>query len=390
MNNKVIILGEDGYNTLGVIRSFGKMGISSFLLLISPKKKGYILKSRYLNEIKIVVNYEAALIFLTTEFIKEKCSPIIITTSDTAASIIDLHRNELKDYFILSYAGKEDGNIVGLMDKEKMGKLAINSGFNVPKTWHLLNTSEIKEKMKFPCIVKPLKSIEGSKQDIKICKEKKDLETILHNSNFITKPLLIQQFIETDYEILIIGCRFMSNGKVSIPGLFKRFRTYPYPGGASSFGLITTDVKKYIDVTYVTNLLVESDYYGLFSIEFGMCKDTLYFFEINYRNDGTSHYFDKAGINLPYLWALDAAGEKIDNLLHFPSISYYFIDEIGDFLNAFERRISYKQWFKDFRKAQVFMYYDKKDKKPFFSILSVRLCWVIYRMLKWIFRNVRK
>lgn len=43
-------------------------------------------------------------------------------------------------------------------------------------------------------------------------------------------------------------------------------------------------------------------YVGPFSVELGHSNNKNYFFEINLRNDGTSHYFYKAGIYIPYFF----------------------------------------------------------------------------------------
>ena len=387
IKGKVIVFGEDGYNALGVVRSFGKLGISPFLLLVA-KKKGCVFYSRYIKECKIVHDYEEGISFLENYFAIEAYPPVIITTGDLAASVVDKYYNRLKGRFILSNAAGTEGRLIRLMDKEGMVKLAEESGFTVPRTWHLAVGDYVDENITYPCIVKPLKSIEGIKQDIQVCWNQRELEIILSDSNHATKEFVVQQYIKTDYEMLLIGCRFLSDGSTVVPGLFKRSRCYPSPGGPSSFGLITTKVEKYIDISPIVNLVEKADYYGLFSIELGMSGNIPYFFEINYRNDGTSHYFDKAGINLPYLWVKDAMGEKTERSV-LPPTTYYFIDEIGDFLNAVERRITFRQWLTDFRKAEVFMYYDKADRKPFFYVLPLRIVWVFYRVFMFL-KNTRK
>lgn len=386
VKGKVIVFGEDGCNALGVVRSFGKLDISPFLLLVA--KKGCVFYSRYTKEYKIVHDYEEGITFLENYFVTEANPPVIIATGDLAAGVIDKYYNRLKGHFILSHAADTEGRLIRLMDKEGMGKLAEECGFTVPRTWHLAVGDDMDENITYPCIVKPLKSVEGRKQDIQICRNKKELEIILSDFNHITKEFVIQQYIETDYEMLLIGCRFLSDGHTIVPGLFKRPRFYPSPGGPGSFGLITTKVEEYIDISPIINLVEKVDYYGLFSVELGMRDNTPYFFEINYRNDGTSHYFDKAGINLPYLWVKDAMGEKVERFV-LPPIAYYFIDEIGDFLNVIERQITFRQWLADFRKAEVFMYYDKVDRKPFFYVLPLRVVWVVYRMLRYLKYNIK-
>ena len=85
---KAIVIGGNHYNTLGVIRSLGEMGVPVYLILIS-EKGGYVSKSKYIVNSWYVDNSEDAIInVLSNNFINEECKPVIIPTSDFAMKTI--------------------------------------------------------------------------------------------------------------------------------------------------------------------------------------------------------------------------------------------------------------------------------------------------------------
>ena len=47
MNNKVLIIGADHHNTLGLVESLGQRGIKSYVLIVAEVKKSFVLKSKY-------------------------------------------------------------------------------------------------------------------------------------------------------------------------------------------------------------------------------------------------------------------------------------------------------------------------------------------------------
>lgn len=89
----------------------------------------------------------------------------------------------------------------------------------------------------------------------------------------------------------------MMDKKICIAGALIRDR---FCGtGESSHGLITPQLPSCVNVNHIEEYLERIDYYGLFSFEYGMNNNQAYFFEVNLRNDGTSHFFYQAGANIP-------------------------------------------------------------------------------------------
>ena len=46
--NKVVVIGGDHHNTLGVIRGLGEKGIAPDLILVTPSKMTYVDASKYI------------------------------------------------------------------------------------------------------------------------------------------------------------------------------------------------------------------------------------------------------------------------------------------------------------------------------------------------------
>ena len=103
----------------------------------------------------------------------------------------------------------------------------------------------------------------------------------------------------------------------------------------------------------------------MFSVEYGLLDDRAYFFEINLRNDGTSHYFYQAGVNLPLAYVLSASGKDYTSVLTNITCEQWFIDEIFDVENVILGRVSKANWKKDLEQATIFKYYDKNDVVPY-------------------------
>lgn len=379
----VIIFGDDGYNTLGVIRSLGKENVEFFLLLVSKKKLNYTLYSRYTTAFEIVRNEQEGIDFLLSNKTFENST--IIPTSDSSVALLDSNYSLLKVKYIFPNAG-EDNVINKLMDKSVMNSYASKAGLNIPATFNYSKGDMFPPNINYPIIIKPSKSILGSKKDISICNNKKELIDSINKSHN-TQDFLIQQYIDKDFEILLIGASLKINNKVIVPGVFKKLRWY-LEGDDASMGVITTDVEQFIDIDNIIEFVNSLEYYGPFSIEFGVMDGIPYFYEINMRNDGTSHYFNKANINIPYLWVLDSYSFDIVDYCDFNDEDYYFIDELGDYLNIATNNTSIKQWYKDLRSAEVYKYFNRNDLKPFFLVLPKMFLLSVYKVIKLIFKDL--
>lgn len=374
----VIVFGSAGYNTLGVIRNLAhKSDIKTFLLLIKSSQMRATLMSNACKDYKIVKNAKEGITYLDKYFNSQE-KAIILPTSDLAEYYLDKNYNLLKNRFTFPNAGKQ-GRVGELMDKILMTDIARKNGISVPYSLHYDKNSELPDTVPYPCIIKPLKSISGNKVDIKICQNRAELLEAINTSTH-TQEFIIQQYIKREYDILLIGCRLLS-GEIFLAGIFKKLR-WVSNGEDGSWGIITNSIEEYIDKTKTIKFLQSLDYFGPFSIEYGVENNIPYFFEINLRNDGTSHYFNCLNINLPYTWIKGCINPHIDYTASKPTKEFYFIDEFGDFTNIMTTKLTFKQWRKDFNQAKVFKYFSKSDLLPFLFMAPRRIGKTLFLIIK--------
>lgn len=366
--NKVVVIGGDHHNTLGVIRGLGERGIKSELILVTPSKmtfvnySGYLLNSTKLNDDGKIVET------LLARFKNEQEKPVIICCSDSSAGIIDENWEKLVPYFFLPGADKQ-GRISILMSKKRMADLAIEVGLNIPPTIYIENSKEELDKILLPCIIKPLESRKGSKTEISICKTRDELNAYAEQHD-ISKDQ-IQYFIDKDFEYQLIGCS--TKNEIIIPGVSKILR--PCRGSNTSFLHYTQLDDGFCEIEKCKEFVRRTGYHGLFSLEFLRDKSgNDYFMEINFRNDGNAICVTAAGISLPYIWYLDCIGADYSQESNKEIKPVYVMPDMAELKLLVTRQISIKDYVSDFKKTNRFMEYDKKDKKPFWKLVQFHVC----------------
>src|SRR5699024_9531972 len=98
--NKIIVLGGNHHNGLGIIRSLGEMGIGVYFIAIGVKKS-FVVKSKYIKRYWIVEQEKEVLDILIQNFGKDQFKSIIIPSDDNSATIIDENLDYLIDNFII-------------------------------------------------------------------------------------------------------------------------------------------------------------------------------------------------------------------------------------------------------------------------------------------------
>lgn len=372
----LIVVGCDDYNTLGCVRGFWQKGVVFTLLLVSEEKHNMVLKSHAVKDYMIVANEDEAVNWLVNHAGNAN-NTVLLPTSDKMESQIDLHSLELEKSYIFPHSSKQ-GEVTRMMNKDIQVELARKAGLNVPKTFYYHKEDAIPEGIVYPAIVKQERSTEGRKRKMLVCNNEADLKNAIEQSPE-THDFLIQQYVRRDYELLLIGCR-LTDGRVWLPAIFKKER-WMLKGGDGSYGIISTKVNDYFSqMDEVKRLLGDMDYYGPFSIEFGVEDEKVFFYEVNMRNDGTSHYYYPAGVYVPYVYYLDCAGELKNSDMMASGLEHYFIDEFGDMRNFFHG-LSLHRWFSDIHKAKAYKYYWKGDNAPFRSMAPHSIVASIYKMI---------
>lgn len=361
---KIIVFGNDHTNSVGVIQSLGKAGYKPVGLLYG-ERTDLVKSSKYTSSIITARDPQACIDKLLETTFDANARIPIIATCDMAALTLERNADRLKVRFIFEHSTHY--TLEYLAKKEIQVRLATEAGFHVPKTWNLKDSKTIPDDVCFPCLIKPSVSCEGAKSDIRVCKTKKELESNLDSLKY-TKNVLLQQYIERDYEISILGCG-LSTGKCIIPAIENKLTLYPKYVGleclANMQPLDDHEIKSSIE-----NLIASIGYVGLFSVEMMHCKTNgkFYFTEINLRNDGAEAFVTKYGANLPLNHVEDLIGLPLTEQKEFhPG---YYIWDFHHFLSLIHRDISLCTWIKEIKQSNGFMLYFKEDKKPFYKQYS--------------------
>lgn len=359
--NEVIIIGGNHHNALGVIRALGEVGFSPILILTTKEKKPFVSYSKYLKRVIVLESDEKIIETLLSKCKSKESKSVVICCSDSSSSIIDLNRDKLLPFFCLPGA-KEQGRITYLMNKQVMSDLATSVGLQVPIT--LLGKEIDNNNLPLPCIIKPIISKDGTKQEIHICYSKEEVNKYVNEIG--QEKVQVQEFIDKEFEYQLIGCS--TSKEVIIPGISKIIR--PCKGSNTSFLHYEPVDNGLYNINKCKEFVERTGYKGLFSVEFLRDKKGVDFFmEINFRNDGNAICVTEAGVNLPYIWYLSSL--DLEYIQESSKIvkNCYIMPDWAEFELLHTRQISFGDFYRDLKKTNRFMEYDKKDPKPFWRML---------------------
>lgn len=360
VNNKIIIWGVDDYNVLGLFRQLGNRGLD-IEFLIFQGVKNCATASKYCKKYHEELSLEGGLKYLLATYSKEKIKPIIINSNDLIAEYIDIHQTELLPYFIIPRTGVP-GNLKKYDNKGVMTDLAAKLGFLIPQSFCCKWDTPIPD-IKYPCLLKPTHQTEGKYNEFKfkICHTPKQLSNTL---KFVRKEssFILQQYIPKQSVALVYGCR-MLDGDIVLAGVLEKDRFCD--NGDGSHGVLSAEYPEYINTDLIESIIKKVDFYGLFSVEYGIYENKAYFFEVNWRNDGTSHLFYQAGANIPLAWIYDAAGVSYKDIRTKINPQSVFIDELFDVQNVGKNGLTKNIYEQQLKEASVFKYYDADDVNPY-------------------------
>lgn len=361
----VIVFGNDHANSVGVIQSLGIAGYQPMALLFGHKT-GLVEASKYTAGIVTAKDAQSCIdkLLQIAPPCTEKQSKIpIIACCDIAALTLESNAEKLSLHFLFEHSSNY--SLHYLAKKENQVRLAAEVGINVPKSWILRDSKLIPDDVCYPCLIKPLISCEGAKSDIRVCRSREELEHNLKSLVYTTEVIL-QEYIERDYEISILGCAH-SSGCV-IPSVENKLSLYPQNVGLECLANIQPIDESLKDK--IEKLISLIGYIGLFSVEMMHSKTdgNLYFTEINLRNDGANAMITKYGANLPLNHVEDLLGLSLTTFSEYhPG---YYIWDMHHFQSFIHRDIKLSTWIKDIRNSKGFMMYFREDCKPFYKQYS--------------------
>ena len=366
MRNKVIIVGINHFNTLGLIRSFGVNGIKPHVILVNPDGvSNFCGKSKFVGGFDVVHSDEEAFALLVEKFNDEKLKPVLVPSSDGAIYMIDTNHDTLSNKFILPHINNKQGEIAKLMNKDNQALWAQQLGIPTAKTF-LINFDDeewMKVDYPMPYIVKPVLSHEGSKGDIRRCDSRKELFDYI---NELKKKgyfrILLQEFLFKDYEMELFGT--MMEHRKEIPYILtKHVREWKRVGGSVCCHEFILDEELHNQARSILNKIQDYGYVGNFDIEIINVKGKIYLNEINFRNSGDIYACFHNKIFYSFYSYLDMIGERDFTMKMDYNNKYYAMCEDRDFNWVRYGFMSFGEWFKYLRKTKDFAYFSWKDIK---------------------------
>lgn len=368
-----IILGVNHHNTYGIIRALHRIEVYPIVITPPLNEICCYKGTRYIKQL-IEIPTEKVLDFLIQRGYNLLEKDTIFVSSDYFSNLIDQNCEVLSKYYNISGA---KGKLSHYMDKQMMGKTAEQSGLNIPP-----NSAEYKSRelmklahlLHYPLIVKPYKSIAGSKSDIFIARDQKEFEKVVPQLKCDT--VQIQDFIEKKFEYQLIGLS-LSDGQVIIPGITRLLWASSPRTNTGIVRTLPLNDEDNIPIEAVTRFIHKIGYVGLFSVEFLRDhREKDFFMEINFRNDGNAIVMTYSGVNLPGIWWNYFASEKRKISADFKSATAIPLRSMLSVARSKKRMLKLLKYC---IRPHVFMDLDFYDMHP--------LCYQIKSKLKHIFQD---
>lgn len=362
--NKVILIGEDHHNILGMVRAFGIEGINPFGLLIGcDRTSSFVGVSKYWNKVYFLENTKKIIDFLVENFCDETEKPVIICCSDPAVDVIDLNVNKLSKKYIMTSINETEGQLHQYMNKQKQSELF--ERLNIKKlptlTISPMNYSNIN--CEYPIILKPAASIDGKKSDIRVCRDSTGLnEAILELRDKRYNRVLVQPYLETRIEYVIVGA---INRKLLSYTLLKNIRQWPIDSGTGTYSEFVKDSKIHGYARSVLRKIIEFGYSGPIDIEFFVDKnEKFYINEINWRSSGRNFVSNFTGVNSTYLWYKSVTNSDYQYVEDIYKNLGTVMTESTDIKNVFAKNVSLRSWIREYKECNSYAVHDRDDIKP--------------------------
>lgn len=369
---KVVVLGSDHVNTLGIIRSLGEAGLRPTAIIVSDESKCWTAKSKYIGQLIITSSKKDE---ITDALIKAKIENekiYLIPCGDPYTKLIDENFDLLSRFYIIPNLASSPGALSRIMDKKLMCEAAENTGgFKLPKTLYFkvpesgeINSADFSAfDGCFPLIMRNGESVPNTDGNIYIVKNEAELLSALEKKRGIT--VIIQKYIEKDEEIGIQGVGFGKDEEPVVSGIVHKIRTAEVGSiGSTCYAVIAPAENE--EIVKATKKFIQGiGYDGIYDIELLREGSDYYFVECNFRNGAYGYSFTKAGANLPLIWI--ERGKNCDTQV---KDELTLMNETAD-MKHIMKNVSVFKWIAQFISADIHLTLNKKDLKPFIGrILS--------------------
>lgn len=375
-----IVIGNNHYNTLGMLRSVGKTD-TDVVLILNETGQAYVSKSRFAKTVFIAKSNEEVLELIKKSAVKYN-KAFLFPLTDSMAILLDKCFDSFPhNVFVPNMRGR----LMDYENKQTSKTYAQKSGLLVPQSIVLdfSKKNEVEFPSRYPLIIKPLASVEGFKSDIRIVYNDNDYKeylSVLKARGY--SQVLVEEFIDGKKSYMIEVMGYSTSKGVKVTGVVNKIREYPISNGSTSFAMIV-DVSDGVDLDAIKRYIKTSGFVGLFDIELKYADGKVFFIECNFRNGAPNYAITLINkINTPFNWMIESEGGEINDSKFFSNRR--FMVEQTDILNCLKGNVRFLKWVKDFLGSQ----------KVFWSFSDMSPCFFYYfqmsmLLIKRMFRKVR-
>lgn len=377
-----VLLGATTITGLSLIRDLGIKKIPTICL--DSSRFAIASFSRYCSSFESYNSYEGLLLKMAEIGKLSRKRDIIFCESDKYLLFLDKNKEILREYFDFPYPSKI--GLRELMNKRVQHRLAEESGVSVPFTLYSDEFSllEIKNKIIYPSIIKPLYSQVEYRKKGEIVQDWDDLERVVKQERF-SGGYIIQEIIDGPEDNIWICAGYCD--KDSKP--LAVFTGYKHRQVPKDFGVATVAISRQnkVVVDLTLSFLRKVGYYGCFEIEYKKCryKDEYKFFEINPRLAMWNDLVTSSGINLPYIAYCDFVGLPLPDIIRQKNgvLWHSIIDDFITIAKYYSKsnKFLFIDWLRTIFKTDVYGDFSMGDIAPFICKLFMHILRIVKRKL---------
>lgn len=296
---KVLLTNAQLRKTLAAVRSLGKKGIQTFV--VEETRFSPAAFSKYCTRALVspgpLHDAEQFFKYIKSKIQELKCDVFFPMDEDTVAVAME-HKQELEEICSVPLPDYKSYDITS--HKGKAYKHAMAVGVNIPKTVFPEGSEDLLEitaDLKYPLMVKPVKSNGGRGIKTVYCKEEL-LKAYLEVHEHYPYPVIQEHLGEGDvYDVVLL---YNSHNQLRASFIQKHVRKYPLVTGPST----VQESVLYPEMLEMALKFMEGlNWYGIADIEFMVRKGTgeVKFLELNCKFWNSLQAAIYAGVDFPWL-----------------------------------------------------------------------------------------
>jgi D-aspartate ligase len=375
----VVVLYTYHYGQLGVLRSFGRLGIAVHGVDPNPRSPG--LFSRYCQK-KFLYDVDAAPPRASVQYLLDvakeigKCSLLIHTTDSGAGWLAD-HADALSEGYIFPKLSKQ--LVLALANKKEMYFLAKKYSVPTPEACFPLSLGDIEEYVKdavFPVVLKELYR-GGSPRTGKrmfVAKTKAELFQFYNQCEDPSNPnFMLQEYIPGgDDSIWMFNGYFNEKSDCLFGMTGRKIRQSPVHTGVTSLGVC---LKNPVVDEMTRGFMKSIGYKGILDIgyRYDMRDGKYKVLDINPRIGSTFRLFvGDNGLDVARAEYLDLTGQSVPSSEIVEGRKWFVEDRdlVSSFRYHYEKSLTFRQWLTSFRGVQESAWFAWDDLSPFFMMCA--------------------